>query len=143
MLSPRKLNSHPPFSQPRTLGNPEENTPKRTHREVCISTIFPDSVLQSAAPRNSVQHRLNPLCGAAREGQRRADRNHSADHVREGNHRNPRGGEETSYDSRDCVHTSARHHACCKNPQNKKITCFWVSQEKDSMELDFAGEDVN
>lgn len=37
---------------------------------------------------------------------------------------------------------SANTSMCYKNPQNKRVICFWVSQEKDLMELDFEWEDV-
>lgn len=33
-------------------------------------------------------------------------------------------------------------HNTCKNPQNEWIICFWVSQEKVQIELDFEWKDV-
>lgn len=37
----------------------------------------------------------------------------------------------------------ATHNTCCKNPQNKWIICFWVSQDKVQIELDFEWKDVS
>ena len=42
-----------------------------------------------------------------------------------------------------CNDIAAKHNTSCKNPQNKKIICFWISQKKDLIELDFEGEAVN